>query len=67
MKPSRSAAEQIAAYERDGFVILEEYLPGHEVERLLERWAPLFEHEWETGLAPDEVNYEPGVDPDPDR
>ena len=25
--------------------------------------TPCFEHEWETGLAPDEVNYTPGVTP----
>ena len=31
-----------------------------------ERFHACFEHEWETGLAPDEVNYTPGVTP-PDR
>ncbi len=59
-------SEQAAAYGRDGFFVLEEFLPEEEVERLLGRWQALFDHEWETGLAPDEVNYEPGVTP-PDR
>ena len=63
---NQPTGEQIAAYRRDGFVVLEEYLPGLEVDRLLARWVALFEHRWETGLAPDEVNYEPGITP-PDR
>ncbi len=58
--------EQAAAYARDGFVVLDEFLPADEVDRLLARWEALFDHEWETGLAPDEVNYESGVTP-PDR
>ena len=47
-------------------MIVEQFLPDDEVERLLERWKPLFDHKWETGLAPDEVNYESGITP-PDR
>ena len=31
-----------------------------------ERFHRCFEHEWETGLAPDEVNYDPATTP-PDR
>ncbi|MFZ0172494.1 MAG: phytanoyl-CoA dioxygenase family protein [Acidimicrobiales bacterium] len=59
-------AEQIASYERDGFVIVPEYLASEEVERLLGRFGPVFEHVFETGIAPDEVNYVPGVTP-PER
>jgi phytanoyl-CoA hydroxylase len=52
---------QIEAYRRDGFVVVSEFLDRTEVDRLRERFACVFEHEWETGLAPDEVNYVPGV------
>ncbi len=37
-----------------------------ELARLRDRFARAFAHEWETGLRPDEVNYEPGVTP-PDK
>ena len=56
-------AEQVEAYRRDGFVVVEEFLPREEVERVRARWERLFRHEWETGTAPDEVNYTPGVTP----
>lgn len=58
--------EQVAAYARDGFVIVPEFLPGNEVDAVLGRFPRVFEHDWETGIAPDEVNYTPGVTP-PDR
>jgi ectoine hydroxylase-related dioxygenase (phytanoyl-CoA dioxygenase family) len=58
--------EQIEAYRRDGFVVVDEFLPVDEVDRLRDHFARAFAHEWETGLRPDEVNYEPGVTP-PDR
>jgi ectoine hydroxylase-related dioxygenase (phytanoyl-CoA dioxygenase family) len=57
---------QIQAYERDGYLIVENWLSEDEVERTRERFHACFEHEWETGLAPDEVNYTPGVTP-PER
>jgi hypothetical protein len=63
MEPTQ---EQIELYRRDGFVVVEEFLPPHEVETLREHFAAAFRHEWETGLRPDEVNYEPGVTP-PDK
>lgn len=59
-------ADQIHAYRRDGFLVVEEFLPGDEVERVREHFMRVFEHEWETGLQPDEVNYVPGVTP-PDK
>jgi hypothetical protein len=55
--------EQIEAYRLDGFVVVEEFLPANEVEAVREHFARAFAHEWETGLRPDEVNYEPGVTP----
>jgi len=60
MRPSPA---QIEAYRRDGFVIVPEFAPASEVERARAHFALVFEHRWETGVAPDEVNYEPGVTP----
>jgi ectoine hydroxylase-related dioxygenase (phytanoyl-CoA dioxygenase family) len=52
---------QIERYRRDGFVIVERFLDVGSLDPIRERFAAVFEHEWETGLAPDEVNYTPGV------
>ncbi len=56
-------ADQIAAYRRDGFLVVERFLEDVELERLRERFAACFRHEWETGLQPDEVNYDPKTTP----
>ncbi len=58
--------EQAEAYRQDGFVVIERLLAPEEVERLREHFGRVFAHDWETGLRPDEVNYEPGVTP-PDK
>ena len=55
--------EQIDAYRRDGFLVVERFLDDAEVARLRERFAACFAHEWETGLRPDEVNYDPKSTP----
>jgi ectoine hydroxylase-related dioxygenase (phytanoyl-CoA dioxygenase family) len=55
--------DQIAAYRRDGFLVVERFLDDDEVQRLRERFAACFAHEWETGLRPDEVNYDPKSTP----
>ncbi|HUO70244.1 MAG TPA: phytanoyl-CoA dioxygenase family protein [Solirubrobacteraceae bacterium] len=52
--------EQIDAYRRDGFLVIEEFLDTADLDLIRERFARVFEHEWETGLRPDEVNYTPG-------
>lgn len=62
----RPTAVQRETYRRDGFVVVPEFLPRDEVGRVRERFEALFRHEWETGVAPDEVNYTPGVTP-PER
>ena len=54
-------AGQIDGYQRDGFLIVERFLDPSDLDLIRERFARVFEHEWETGLAPDEVNYVPGV------
>jgi ectoine hydroxylase-related dioxygenase (phytanoyl-CoA dioxygenase family) len=58
--------EQIATYQRDGFLIVDEFLTPEEVERARSRWDDVFHHRWTTGIAPDEVNYDPATTP-PDR
>jgi ectoine hydroxylase-related dioxygenase (phytanoyl-CoA dioxygenase family) len=63
VQPTR---EQIDAYRRDGFLVLDAWLDADEVARLRERFGRCFAHEWETGIAPDEVNYDPETTP-PDR
>jgi ectoine hydroxylase-related dioxygenase (phytanoyl-CoA dioxygenase family) len=55
--------EQVEAYRRDGFLVVQEFLDADEVGRLREHFAACFENEWETGLQPDEVNYVPGRTP----
>jgi ectoine hydroxylase-related dioxygenase (phytanoyl-CoA dioxygenase family) len=56
---------QVQAFQRDGYLILEEGLvsePG--LDLLRERYLRLFEGEYETGIRPDEVNWVPGRDPE---
>src|ERR687885_797491 len=60
MEPTQ---DQIDAYRRDGFLVVERFLAPDEVERVRERFAACFAHEWETGLRPDEVNYDPKSTP----
>ena len=54
-------AAQIDGYRRDGFLIVEEFLEPGMLDEVRRHFMAVFEHEWETGLAPDEVNYTPGV------
>jgi ectoine hydroxylase-related dioxygenase (phytanoyl-CoA dioxygenase family) len=58
-------AEQVEAFHRDGFLVVEEGLvPERALELLRERYLRLFEGEYETGIRPDEVNWVPGRDPE---
>jgi len=57
--------EQVEAFQRDGFLIVEEGLVSERgLELLRERYVPLFDGEYETGIRPDEVNWVPGRDPE---
>ncbi|MBV8944164.1 MAG: phytanoyl-CoA dioxygenase family protein [Solirubrobacterales bacterium] len=58
---SEPTAEHIERYRRDGFLIVERFLERAELTRIREHFMSVFEHKWETGIAPDEVNYVPGV------
>jgi ectoine hydroxylase-related dioxygenase (phytanoyl-CoA dioxygenase family) len=64
--PALPTQDQIDAYRRDGFLVLPRFMPVDELEEVRAHFGRAFAHEWETGLAPDEVNYMPGVTP-PDR
>jgi ectoine hydroxylase-related dioxygenase (phytanoyl-CoA dioxygenase family) len=57
------APAQIEQYRTDGFLILERFLNPGEVARARERFEPIFRGEFETGLYPDEWNWQPGRDP----
>ena len=60
----RFTDEQVAAFHRDGFLIVEEGLIGDRaLERLRERYLPLFDGEDETGIRSDDVNWVEGRDP----
>ena len=66
MNTNGPTPEQIETYRRDGFLVVERFLEDDEVARVREHFERAFAHDWETGLAPDEVNYQPGETP-PDR
>ncbi len=57
------APEQVEAFHRDGFLIVEEGLIEPEMLSFLrERFLLVFEATYETGIKPDEVNWVPGRD-----
>jgi ectoine hydroxylase-related dioxygenase (phytanoyl-CoA dioxygenase family) len=57
--------DQLAAFESDGFLIVEEgFIDLATVERLRERFDRLFAGDYETGIRPDEVNWLAGRDPE---
>jgi ectoine hydroxylase-related dioxygenase (phytanoyl-CoA dioxygenase family) len=58
---SEPTVAQIDSYRRDGFLTVESFLDRDALGELHRHFTSVFEHEWETGLRPDEVNYEPGV------
>jgi ectoine hydroxylase-related dioxygenase (phytanoyl-CoA dioxygenase family) len=61
----RFTDEQMASFHRDGFLIVEEdFVSGGALEGLRERFARLFEGDYETGIKPDEVNWVRGRDPE---
>jgi ectoine hydroxylase-related dioxygenase (phytanoyl-CoA dioxygenase family) len=57
--------EQLESFRRDGFLIVEEgLLSNGAIEALRARFAALFAGDYATGIAPDEVNWKEGRDPD---
>ena len=56
--------EQVESFDRDGFLIVEEGLVSpRALDLLRERYEPLFQGSYETGIKPDEVNWVPGPRP----
>jgi ectoine hydroxylase-related dioxygenase (phytanoyl-CoA dioxygenase family) len=59
------STEQVEAFLRDGFLVVEEGLVSERALGLLqERCERLFDGEYETGIRPDEVNWVRGRDPE---
>ncbi|HEV8565087.1 MAG TPA: phytanoyl-CoA dioxygenase family protein [Actinomycetota bacterium] len=57
--------DQLKAFRRDGFLIVEDGLVSDKaLELLRERYLRLFDGEYETGIKPDEVNWVKGRDPE---
>ena len=61
----RFTDEQVGSFRRDGFLIVEEgLLSPAAIEALRQRFAALFDGDYTTGIAPDEVNWKAGRDPE---
>jgi len=58
--------DQISRFHDDGFLILDRLISEHEAARVAARFEPMFRGEFETGLYPDEWNWQEGRD-SPDR
>lgn len=58
--------DQIARFRADGFLVLDRFLDEATVAAARDRFEPLFRGRFETGLQPDEWNWQEGRDP-PDR
>lgn len=52
--------EQTARFDTDGFLIVDRIVDDATVERLREAYVRLFRGEFETGISPDEVNWQEG-------
>ena len=50
----------VARFEADGFVLVDDLIDMPTVERLRESFERLFRGEWQTGVMPDEVNWQTG-------
>lgn len=57
-------AEQSTRFHADGFCIFDRLLDEATVLKARERFAPLFRGEFETGIKPDEVNWQEGKSPE---
>jgi ectoine hydroxylase-related dioxygenase (phytanoyl-CoA dioxygenase family) len=53
--------EQITQFHEDGFLVVENLLDEELVNRLVERFEPLFSGEFETGVYPDDLTWNPNA------
>ena len=59
------SAEEVSSFDRDGFLIIEQdFISEETVMMLRERFDELFSGQYATGIAPDEVNWVRGRDPE---
>jgi len=56
------STSQLSNFERDGFVIVENFLDVTSVEKAKARFEPLFKGEFDLGIQPDEWNWREGRD-----
>jgi len=56
--------EQLEAFRRDGFLLVDDLIDPETVEALRGRFEPLFAGRYESGIRPDEVNWIEGRDPE---
>jgi ectoine hydroxylase-related dioxygenase (phytanoyl-CoA dioxygenase family) len=66
MKDFSVTDQQVADFKRDGFITVDRIISDEEVALLRDRYDELFKGKFETGLVPDEVNWQEGRDA-PDR
>lgn len=57
----RLEAQHREAFQSAGFIIIERLVPGDAVERLRDRFEPLFRGDFETGVYPDEWYWREGM------
>ena len=51
---------QRRGFDEDGFLLIDRFIDAGTVERLRDSYERLFRGEWETGVMPDEVNWQAG-------
>ena len=56
--------QQVRRFNDDGFLVVDELIRPSDVENARERFTALFKGEFETGVRPDEVNWQEGRDAD---
>ena len=56
----RLSGEQSRRFDEDGFLLVERFIGMDTVQRVRESFERLFRGEWQTGVMPDEVNWQQG-------
>ena len=51
-------------FNKNGFLILDKFIDSKYLDKLRDRFEPLFRGEFETGIEPDEWNWRFGRDPE---
>lgn len=59
--PLQVTATQIKLFHQQGYVIVDNLLTASQVEQIVERFDPLFNTQFETGIYPDEWHGRPGL------